>query len=785
MRHLIEAIIRDTWYGVRQMVRNPGFAVPAVLTLAIGIGGVTAVYSFVHGVVLNPLPYGEPERLVRVAVRLTGAFAGTRIPPEENWPVRQRVFEDVLRFTTQGVTLLDAEDPVALRVPEVPIRFATFLDVDPTMGRSFAPGDFSDPPSVALVTHGFWTNRLGADPDAIGTPIRTDLGIITVVGVMPRDFVFYYASSEVPPEMFVPGEANGGVTLARVRRGMTVDAAEAELARLVDEIGAEFPGASAREVELIRLVDDAVGADWARVLLLFLGAVSFVLVIAIVNVANLTLTRSVSREREVAIRSAIGSTRPRLVGQFLVESATLALAGGILGVLMAHWGLTVVLGLLPAGFPRADEVGVDMYALLVAVGIILVAGVCFGIGQVWACSALDVNRSLKDGDRGASDSNSRRRFRSVLVVAEVALATILLTGGFLLARSFADLVGTPLGMNVENVISVNTRLSPSRYDSSARDAFRNELSERLRLRPDVEAVSLSNVGGMSAGLFAGLTINGRRAESVEDGTPLITGEAGIFDVLGIEFVEGRRYREGEDTAVVVTESFAARHYPDVTPLGQEISYTGATMTVVGVARDFRLDGPVEEPVPAVIAPIERFQLYLLVRTSGDPRVVMNAIRGEVRALDPEVVVDQETLEEAMYALNAISQPRLRAVTVTTFGVVSLLLSLVGIAGVASNAAARRTPEIGVRMALGGTRTAIMRMLLVQTMMPVIAGVTIGALGAAALTRVLSAYVADLSTIDPVAFVLAATVLVVTAVVATYIPLRKIAGIHPIAAIRYE
>ena len=275
----------------------------------------------------------------------------------------------------------------------------------------------------------------------------------------------------------------------------------------------------------------------------------------------------------------------------------------------------------------------------------------------------------------------------MLVVAEVALATILLTGGFLLARSFADLVGTPLGMNVENVISVNTRLSPSRYDSSARDAFRNELSERLRLRPDVEAVSLSNVGGLSAGLFAGLTINGRRAESVEDGTPLITGEAGIFDVLGIEFVEGRRYREGEDTAVVVTESFARRHYPDVTPLGQEISYGDATMTVVGVARDFRLDGPVEAPVPAVIAPIERFQLYLLVRTSGDPRVVMNAIRGEVRALDPEVVVDQETLEEAMYALNAISQPRLRAVTVTTFGVVSLLLSLVGLP------ASRPTPRL--------------------------------------------------------------------------------------------
>jgi ABC-type antimicrobial peptide transport system permease subunit len=281
-----------------------------------------------------------------------------------------------------------------------------------------------------------------------------------------------------------------------------------------------------------------------------------------------------------------------------------------------------------------------------------------------------------------------------------------------------------------------------------------------------------------------LTINGRTAEARQDGTPRISADTGIFDVLGIELVEGRRYLQGEETAAVVTETFARRHYADGSAIGQEIS-SGATMTIVGVVRDLRLDGPVGDPMPAVISPSGLPTPTLLVRTSGNSRGVMNAIRGDVRAMDPEVVVQQQTLEEALYALDAVSQPRLRAVIVTAFAVVAVLLSLVGISGVASNVASRRTQEIGVRMALGGTRAAIMRMMFIQTMAPVVVGVVIGALGAAALARVLSVYVSDLSTLDPMAFTAAAAVLVATAVVASYLPLRRGTAIHASAALRHE
>lgn len=780
---------QDLSYAARLLVRNPAFSVAAILTLAIGIGGVTSIFSVVHGVMLRPLPYGDPEGLVEVSVNPTSlpTSRGARIPPEADWPFRQRVFEEVLEYRTVTTFLVGQGEPEIQFVPRVPVTFLDFLRVQPLLGRGFVAEDASDPPTVALISYGFWRERLGGDPNVLGTEIRTERATLTIVGVMPPGFSFE-PIGDSPVDLWIPrapGGARGFATVARLAPGVTVEAAAAELTGIVTTLESEYPGSAQREVRVTGLLDATIGADWSLVLMLFLGAVGFVLVIAVANTANLMLARGVGREREIAIRSAIGSTRCRLIRQLLVESVLLSLLGGVLSVGIAFWALRVIVAALPPGFPRVQDIAIDGEVLGGTLAMVLLAGIAFGIGPALSFSAPALDRALKEGSGRTTDSGWHRRFRSALVAGEVALATILLIGGLLLARSFVQLMGTPLGMEIENVVSATVTTPAVRYDANRRRALLGDLAERLRSRPDVVAVSQSNLRGMGVGSDLKFTIGDEAAASIDGVTSVLEGGPEIFQVLGIGLTSGRAFREAEVTAVVVTESFVDRYFPGQDPLGRRIGLGGDLATIVGVSRDFRQSGPTEEPVPTVIMPSETFVMSLLVKVRGDPRALMDGIRSEVRGRDPALVLSQTTLEDSLYALDAVSQPRFRTAVLGAFAAIALLLALVGIASVTAYSAARRGREVGIRIALGGTRTGIRRMMLAQAMTPVLIGVLVGIIGASALTGLISSYLYEVGPADPAVFAAASLALLLTATVAAWLPLRRSTAAEPMVALHHE
>ena len=781
----MNSLIQDLRYAARMLFKNPGFTAVAVLTLAIGIGGTTAVFSVVHGVLLRPLPYGEPDRLVTVSVRRTSIRASARIPEGADWPEQQRVFQEILQYGTVPLTLIGADEPEVLRPPAVPVTFTDFLQVQPWMGRGLAPEDFADPASVALVSYGFWRQRFGGDPDAIGAELQTDRGVLTVIGVMPSGFSFEPIGSN-PADLWIPAEPGGGfVTIARLNPGVSVEAALAEVRGIVERLKEEYPGSPDREVQVTSLMDEAIGADWGRVLMLFLGAVAFVLVIGVANVANLTLARGVGRRREMAIRSAVGSTRVRLVRQLLVESGLISVLGGVLGVLMAYWGLRSIVVELPPGFPRVQEIGIDANVLVFTLATVLLAGLAFGIMPAVGFSAPALDRVLKEGSRGTTESPGRGRFRSALITGEVALAAILLTGGLLLAKSFVELMGTPLGINIENVITATPTLPATKYDTAARIAFLNELAERLRLRPDVEAVSVANMRGMAVDQRLSLTVDGAAPMlSRDELVPVLMADPEIFRIFGIFITSGRAFEEDE-SAAVVTESFVRRFFPDRNPIGQVIDTPNPVTTIVGIVPDFRHSGLAEEPVPTMISSSGTFRASVLVKFLENSSVVMDAIRSEVRAMDMEVIVNQATLEQLFNDSDAVSEPRFRTAILGGFAAVALLLALVGISGVTAYAAAQRSHEVGIRMALGGTRSEIMGMMLRRAMTPVLLGVVVGILGAFGLSRFITSYLYEVSPSDPGVIAAASLTLVLAATVVTWIPLRRSTTIDPMIALRYE
>lgn len=777
---------QDLRYAARLFARNPAYTVAAVLTLAIGIGGVTAIFSVVNGVMLRPLPYGDPERLVDVRVRREGPPppVGSRIPAEADWPSRQRVFEDILEYRSTTTMIEGLGEPELQYVPFVPVDFLDFLDVHPWLGRSFVAEDATDPPSVALMSYGFWMERFGGNANALGTEIRTNHGIISVVGIMPPGFTFQ-PIGEDPADFWIPALPRGPAgfaTVARLRPGVRVEDAQAELAGIVRALEAEYPGSGTRTAQVAGLLDATVGADWGAVLMLFFGAVGFVLLIAVANTANLTLARGVGREREIAIRSAIGSTRTRLVRQLLAESVFLSFVGGALGVVLAFWTTRLIVAALPPGFPRIQDIGIDGTVLAFTMAIVLLTGIAFGIGPALSLSSIRPDAALREAGRSASDSGWRHRFRSALVAGEVALATILLIGGLLLGRSLVELMGTPLGIDIDNVVSATMIFPAYRYDSNTYQAFLEELAERLRARPDVVAASLSTVRGMGFGGQRNLGFNEDEPFSRDDWIHFIQGDAHIFPVLGIALTSGRRFRDDEENAVVVTESLAERYFPGQDPLGRRIGVEGE-WTIVGVARDFRHSGPASEPVPTAIAP--GFLWSVLVKFRGDPSVLMNDIRSEVRTRDPDLVLEMVTLGDSLYALEQVSQPRFRTAILSGFAGVALVLSLVGISSVTAFSAARRSHELGIRIALGGTRARIRSTMLAQAMRPVIAGLVIGIAGAFALTRLISSYLYEVSPADPTVFTAAALLLLLAATVATWIPLHRSTTIEPMEALRYE
>ncbi len=778
---MMDSLIQDLRFSARMLWNNPNFAAVTLVTLAIGVGGVTAVFSIVNGVLLRPLPYGEPERLVTVRSFVPGSSGmppvpPSPLPPDADWRTRSRVFREILQYSSDDVTLLNGESPEQLNASSVTTNFTDALQVEPLMGRTFEPDDASDgSASVAIVSYGFWRNRLGGSHDAIGEELRTDKGVLTVIGIMPATFSFPPVRSD-PDDLWVPAILRSGTSIARLDAGVSIESASHELTSLFEVLRSEYPRVGDSEVQVTSLKESATGAGSERLLILLFGAVTSVLLIAIANVVNLSLAHGTGREREMAIRSAVGSTRSRLVRQLLVENLLLSLLGGALGLGMAYLGLQLIVSELPAGFPRVQEIGIDAHVLGFTLATICLTALAFGILPALDLSKPVLDRILKEGGGGFTEPARHRRFRSALTAGQAALATVLVIGGLLFARSFVQLINTPLGMDIRNVVVVTPAFSSSKYPSAvARIAFLSDLRDRLLLKPDVISASISSKSSVTSTVVLPVWIEGQSREQISMHYTL-EGSPEFFQVLRIPLQSGRSFRDSED-AVVITENFARRYFGEREALGQQVfvSSRARGLTIVGVAQDFRQAGVARESAPTVVRRPGLFSRSLLVRTSGQGQEgAMLEIRGEIAALDAEMVVNLKTLEQSLNASLPVAQPRFRMVVLGSFATIAFFLALVGIYGVASYSASKQTREIAIRLALGSSQIEIVGMIVRRTMAPVLVGIASGIIVAMSTTRVITSYLYETSPTDPVSFTATVLLLVSATFVATWIPLRKIA-----------
>jgi putative ABC transport system permease protein len=804
----METLWQDVRYGLKTLGKSPGFTTVAVLALAIGIGANTAIFSVVNAVLIRPLPFREPDRLVRI----------WESNPERNAPLFSISAANYLDWREQCTSFerIEAyrrEQPVAIAGDDGPEqvmsgRFSAglpgVLGLAPQLGRSFV-ADEERPGSgaVAILGHGFWQRRFGGDPGVIGKPITLDGEPYTIVGVMPEGFVLPNNAAEVWTPLAFSGpeldRANRFLrVLARLKPGVPLEQATAELAAVAARLAEQHPDANRGwGVAVQGLQETVVDARVRRALLVLLGAVGFVLLIACANVANLLLARAAGRGREIAVREALGASRGRIVRQLLTESMLIALAGGALGLLLAAWGIDFLAALDPGTIPRVAEVDVDGRVLGFTLATSVLTGLAFGLFPALRASAQDLNTALKEGGQDRSGERGRG-FRSTLVVLEAALALVLLIGAGLLARSFVRLQEVSLGFEPRGVTALQISLPKSRYPEAAqaRD-FVGRLIERVATLPGVTAAGAASTVPMFGGnTMTAFTVEGRPSQPGEyEAADFRVVTPGYLDTLGVPLLRGRGLTpaddEGAPPVLVINETFARRYWPGEDALGKRIAIRGVEgepHTVVGVVGDVRELEAETEPRPTMYQPLMQFpamrSMTVVARAEGEPEGLAAALREQVWAIDrDQPIASIASMEEIVG--RSIAEPRFNALLLGLLAGVALLLALVGIAGVVAYGVARRTREIGVRMALGAHPDDVLRLVLVQGLRPVLAGVAIGLPAAYASSRVLSGLLFGVSPTDPWTYAGVAALLVAAAAVACWVPARRAARVDPVVALRTD
>ncbi|HEX7117860.1 MAG TPA: ABC transporter permease [Longimicrobiales bacterium] len=815
----MESILKDLRYAVRTLRRSPGFTLAALVTLALGIGANTAVFSVVNGVVLRPLPYPEPERVVYIGWDYgSGASKSETAYKFEYIREHGRVFEGVSTERAWATALGEAAVPdevTGLRVSE---DFFRVVGVQPVLGRAFLPEE--DVPGgrrVVVLGDELWRTRFDADPGVLGRPVRLGGEPYTVVGVMPPGF--HVPEQPGAADFFVPFQLDpdprdGGmnyVIRARIRPGVTPEQVRADLLAVSRQFKAEHP-------ELVRENETGPGARlWEygdiyvggleRTLWVLLGAVGFVLLIACVNVANLLLARSTGRRREMAIRAAIGAGRGRIARQLLAESLLLALGSAIVGLLVGRWSVDALLAFAPAGLPRMDEIGLDGRVLSFTLAVGGVTGVAFGLTAAWHAFRTDLNGSLRDGGARQGSSRAGLRVRSAFVTAQAALAVVLLTGAGLLIASFFRLQSVDTGFDPDGVVAVAFRRTPAEYAAPGRIwTFERQLLERVRSIPGVEAAAATSALPFRGQFNFPMTVVGR-PEATRPDVQWRSVSPDYFGTLRTPLLRGREF-DARDAAqappvAIVNETFARKYFGDEDPIGQRIDigtiggrevipgFDDPARTIVGVVADTRvlsLDGEVEEIMYTPRAQEPVVQGYfglggLLVRTRG-AAAVAPAVLAAVRELDPRMPVPQLVpMREAIGA--SIAQERFNTVLLGAFAGLALVLTAIGIYGVVAYSVRQRTAEIGIRVALGADRRTVLGMVVRQGMTPVAIGLGLGLLSAVALTRLISSLLFGVSPTDPATIGAVAGVIAAVAFAATWLPARRAAGVDPVVALKTE
>jgi len=798
----VEDLIQDIRYGLRQLRRSPGFTAVAALTLALGIGANTAIFTVVNSVLLQPIPYPHPEKLFLIQSKTPDRGFGPLTDIEYMELEKQtRAFERVAAFSAGMANLTGAGEPVLVRRCEVTGGFWLTIGIAPVFGRTFLPGDEKGPGrDSVMLGERLWRTRFHADPAIIGKTLTLDGIPHTVTGVMPAGFAFpsqqgAWSLASLDPLKFKL--ARQGV-IGRLKPGISTQQAQAELDVIARQHASTFPKERRQNLRLFSLHEYVVG-DVGRSLLVLLGAVGFILLIACANIANLLLARGLGRRQEMAIRASLGARRLRLVRQLLSESVTLSLFGGALGLLLAAWGVRVFLSLVPPGdMPRIQEIHLDGWVLAFTAVISLLTGLMFGVAPAIQYSGVPLSESLQQA--GSQRATGRgQHLKNILVVSELALALVLLIGAGLLIKSFVRLRSVNPGFLPENVLTM-TVVPPQSRPLERLKSFHQQVLEKLKALPEIS--SAAAVNWLPFGHALVTTTFGAEGQDIFDHT--IVCRVGVsheyFQTMGIRLLRGRYFNAWDNEkalqVVIVSQATANRVWPDQNPLGKRVyfkPYPGPQdwLTVVGVVDDVRQQSLAEsppltvyQPYLQVMDPIYLSHMVYLVRSSANPTSLAALMREGLREVDKDQpAYGFETLQDLI--TGSVAQPRFYSRLLGAFSTIALLIAAVGIYGVTAFSVSQRTHEIGIRLALGAERADILRMILRSSLPLILAGVGLGLCGAVAVTRVLQSFLFEVTPTDTATFAAISVLLATVALLASYIPARWATKVDPTVALRYE
>ena len=811
---------QDVRYGLRVLSRNPGFAGMAILILALGIGATTAIFSVVNTVLLKRLPFSTADRLVRIesVIAATGQGGIASYPDFLDWQAQSHVFDGMAVFRTKDFTLIGLREPLHLEGAVVSAQLFSLLGVTPTLGRSFlsvednpAATNGTDP---VILSYGLWQREFGSDASVLGRAIQLGDQPFTVIGVMPQSFQFPIQADLIEVWTTIAVDAHGGANAMTAQRGahyldvigvlkqgVTLEQAQVEMVTITSALNKQHPEIKPRTVRIVPEIQALVGI--LRIpLLVLLGAVGCVLLVVCANVANLLLARATGRHREMAIRAVLGASRRRAICQLLTESVALGLLGGALGLALALESVRSFVLLIPTAVPRLNAVALDARLLGFAVLISLLVGVLFGLAPALRLSKIDLIESLKESGRSpGSEVQGRGRLRDALVVSEVALASILLPIAGLLIQSFLHLMRVDPGFDPHHVLTFQLDSPPGKQDSQVPSFFR-----------EVVAGTRTLAGVTSASAVASLPLTGDniRASIEIEGQPTPMGsrptadfnsvEPNYFRTLGIALVAGRDFTERDDSkstpVVIVNRTLAQRFFPNQDPVGKHVRPGIANgygpgeppmREIVGVIGDVKQGGVGIEAAPEVYAPWAQSPfgtVFVVAHTAIDPPSIVESARRQVASLHKNVpIYHVQTLDQ--YFAQSVALPGFITLLITGFAGFAVLLACLGVYGVMSYIVARRTHEIGVRMALGAKRTDVLKLVIGQASWPTLIGLAIGVAGALALARFLSTLLYGIKPTDPLTFFLVSLILTAVALIASYIPARRAMRVDPLVALRYE
>ena len=804
-------LLQDLRYATRTLVKKPGFVLVAVVTLALGIGGSTAIFTVVNSALLRGLPYRSSNELYHLWERTPQKEFNRR---EFSYPDYQdyqqnSVFTGLAGYTGGGAILSGSGEPESVPAARASANFFSVLGVDPIVGRTFQDGeDKPGGPKVTILTYGLWQRKFGGDPNAVGKQLTINGESYTVIGVLPQTFQFALRPADLwlpyqpTPNQLSRRFMHGTNLIGRLKPGVSANQAQSELSVIASRIEQQFKDSHAGTVATLVPLQEEVVGNVRPILFVLLAAVGFVLLIACANVASLLLTRSLARQKEVAVRSALGASRWRVIRQLLTESLLLSIVGGAAGLLIAYWGTPALVAVLPQSqlnaMPFLKSVQIDRSILLFSFGLSLLTGLIFGLAPALHSSSLDLNEVLKEGGRNTS-AGVGYRLRSAMVISEIALAVVLLIGAGLMMKSLFRLLQTNVGFKTENLLTMTIVLPATKYtEDSQCIAFNDQLKERVQSLPGVSGTGTVNILPLNGGNTTRFIVEGDPVpppgQEVEANIRTVNDT--YFQTLGVPLLAGRMFDESDKTdgqaVVIIGKSVADKVFPGRDPVGRKIKYTALdseALLIVGVVGDVKITGLDQAIKPVLYYPFRQSASIfanLVVRTKGDPTVLANAVRSEVRNIEPgAAILNVNSMDEMISQTPASFMRRFPALLISIFAAVALLLASIGIYGVVSYSVSQQTHFIGIRMALGASPTDILKMVMKQGVVLALLGVGIGVTAAFGLMRLLRDLLFEVKTTDVSTFVFVSAVLFVVALLACFLPARRATKVDPLVALRYE